>query len=386
MIFIRRRRAALLLAAAAPPFASAQAATCSGEAGSAVSIGSVVEVPAGAARTFAITLGSGEGVHIDLTTVKSEAASEDSEEGDSSDAPRALRLCDAKGAVVAPRAGEVFEKGGSSSKIEEGERLRFAPRIAGRYTISVAASDVARELLVRHRDVGTAGSPIVSASLDGEQKGIASSKAPMVFSFEGTAGQWVELKSTSEKDTLLRLAAPDREGNYSVIVENDDSDGLNPLIRRKLPIAGTYYVQVDSLSDEAGEFDLSLKRIEAPKPPPPPVALRSGAPVSGKLADADDVRMFTLAVLAGHSYRLELKTEYDGVVAIGVANPLEPEDGATGADAGFTEAKSQDANTSGTEKLSFSARSNGQVLVRVKSFGIGDTDGSFALTAVDLGL
>jgi hypothetical protein len=74
----------------------------------------------------------------------------------------------------------------------------------------------------------------------------------MVFSFAGTAGQWVELKSTSEKDTLLRLAAPDREGAYSVVAENDDSDGLNPAIRRKLPVTGTYFVQVDSLSERAG--------------------------------------------------------------------------------------------------------------------------------------
>ena len=92
----------------------------------------------------------------------------------------------------------------------------------------------------------------------------------MVFSFSGTAGQWVMLKSTSEKDTLLRLAGPDKVGEYAQIAENDDSDGLNPVLRRKLPLTGTYYVQVDSLSDESAEFELTINRTDAPKPPPPP--------------------------------------------------------------------------------------------------------------------
>jgi hypothetical protein len=90
-------------------------------------------------------------------------------------------------------------------------------------------------------------------------------------------------------------------------------------------------------------------------------------------------------VVAGHTYRLELTAPYDGVVAIGVPNPVEPDDGGTGADAGFAEIKSQDANTSGTEKLTFTARSNGQLLVRIRSFGIGESDGGYTLTAVDLG-
>jgi hypothetical protein len=95
--------------------------------------------------------------------------------------------------------------------------------------------------------------------------------------------------------------------------------------------------------------------------------------------------MYALPVMAGHGYRLELTTSYDGVVAIGVGSPVEPDDGSTAPDAGFTEIKSADANTSGTEKLIFTARSNGQLNVRVKSFGIGDSDGSFTLTATDLG-
>ena len=207
----------------------------------------------------------------------------------------------------------------------------------------------------------------------------------MVFSFTGSAGQWVQLKSTSEKDTVLRLAGPDRTGEYTVIAENDDSDGLNPMIRRKLPAAGTYYLQVDSLSDEPGEFELTLKRTEAPKPPPPPAALRSGLQLAGRLADGDDIKLYSLPVVSGHSYRLDLTAPYDGVVAIGLPNPVEPDDGGEKPDTGFAEIKSQDSGTTGTEKLTFTARSTGQLLVRIKSFGIGETDGGYTLTATDLG-
>jgi hypothetical protein len=88
-----------------------------------------------------------------------------------------------------------------------------------------------------------------------------------------------------------------------------------------------------------------------------------------------------LPVTAGHSYRLELTAAYDGVVAIGLPNPLESD----GDDdkAGFSEIKSQDSGTTGTERLNFTARSTGQLLVRVKSFGIGETDGTYTLTATD---
>ncbi|HEX7752088.1 MAG TPA: PPC domain-containing protein, partial [Novosphingobium sp.] len=298
--------------------------------------------------------------------------------------PRGLALCNAQGERLAPLAGEVFEKGGSVAKTDEGERLRFVAQSSGRYTVTVAAADQARELLVRRRPGGTSASPVVSATLGAGQSGIASSGAPMVFAFAAPAGQWVELKSTSEKDTVLRLAGPDRAGDYAVIAENDDSEGLNPIIRRRLPAAGTYYVQVDSLSDEPGEFQLALNRIEAPKPPPPPAVLRPGATVSGRLADGDDARLYALPVVAGRSYRLELTAPYDGVVGIGLPNPVEPE-GGDARDAGFAEVKSQDSGTTGTERLTFTARNSGQLLVRVKSFGIGDSDGAYTLVAKDLG-
>ncbi len=395
---LRFRRALPLLAstglaaAALAPLAQAQAATCPAPGGASVTVGTVSDVAPGAARSFAVNLAANEGVIVDLVSLKpapraaASSSEDDHDHGEraSEAAPRSLKLCDASGAVLAPQPGEVFEKGGSVSATDEGERLRFVATSAGRYTIAVGASDEPREVLVRRRPVG-ASAPVVSAQLPGNQKGITSSGAPMVFSFTSTAGQWVLLKAKSEKDTVLRLAGPDKAGDYSKIAENDDTDGLNPVIRRKLPVAGTYYIQVDSLSDEPGEFELTLAQSAPPPPPPPPVRLNVGAQVTGRLSGTDDIKLYLLNVVAGRSYRLDLTAPYDGVVSIGLPNPVEPEDGAEKPDAGYADIKSQDSGTTGTEKLSFTARSSGPLLVRIKSFGIGETDGGYTLKATDLG-
>ena len=386
------RTVSALLAMTALPLGAAQAIAADGSgcgaAGAApLAVGTVASVAPGAPRTYSVALAANEGVIVDLADLKPKPASGESEgEESAASRPRGVRLCDTSGTLLAPLPSEVFEKGGSMVSIDDGQRLRFAAPRSGDYVIAVAAASEPREILVRRRSFGTSQSPVVAARIGGEQKGIASSKAPMVYSFSGTAGQWVQLKSTSEKDTLLRLAGPDRLGDYTVIGENDDSDGLNPMLRRKLAVTGTYYLQVDSLSEDPGEFTLSLKPTDAPKPPPAPAALRAGAPSAGRLADGDDIKMYSFAVLAGHSYRLDLTTAYDGALAIGMMSPVATDDGADKPDSGFSEIKSQDSlNGAGTEKLNFTASSSGQLLMRVKSFGIGETDGGFTLTATDLG-
>lgn len=391
MSVLSTKRAVLLAAAACAPLAAASAQTqCNSAGASPLAVGTLAEVPAGGARSFAVSLERGQSVVVDLETVfaaapAAEAHDHDHGGGQLAARPRALALCDAAGKLLAPTPGEVFARGGSVTVSDTGERLRFTAPAAGRYIVSVAAGDAAREVLVRRRMVGSAQSPVVSARLGQDQRGIVSSKAPMVFSFAASAGQWVEIKSTSERDTVLRLAGPDREGAYSVVAENDDSDGLNPMLRRKLAVAGTYYVQVDSLSDEPGEFDLALKAIAAPAPPPPPATLRPGVQVSGRLADDKAVALYALPVAAGRSYRVEVTASYDAALAIGAANPLEPDDGGDLPDAGFAEIRSQDSGITGTERLSFTARSSGTILVQVRNFGIGESDGSFTLVARDLG-
>lgn len=383
------RRSALLLAGAAllVPFASAQAAGCGTANAQALSLGTVMGVAAGAQRNFTLVLGSGEGVLIDLASVTPPAprGGDDHDDRAAATAPRSVTVCDARGGLLAPQPGEVFDKGGSYSTTDEGERLRFVAPLAGQYKVSVAAGDAPRELLVRRREIGAVQAQVVASALGRTMAGSASSAAPKVYSFTAPAGQWVELKSVSDKDTVLRLAGPDREGAYSVIAENDDSDGLNPRIRRKLAVAGTYYVQVDSLSDEPGDFEFTASRIDAPKPPPPPAALRLGAATGGRFGDQKDVAIYSLAVVAGHGYRIEVAAPYDAALAIGLPNPIEPDNGDDGPDAGFSEVKAQDSGTTGTEKLNFTARATGTLLVKVKNFGIGESDGAFTLTASDLG-
>ncbi|MEY4720548.1 MAG: hypothetical protein RIQ46_273 [Pseudomonadota bacterium] len=391
MSVARVRRAALFLAAAAlMPLAQAQAAPCPTGGATGIAIGTVAEVAPGGQRIFTLSLRGGEGVIVDLVRIKAPSAEGGEGEGEEHtpavQPQRGLSLCDAGGRLLAPQPGEVFAKGGSVTAVEEGERLRFVAPAAAQYVIVASAAEEPRELLVRRREGGAAQAAVVPVGLGAKTTGIASSSGQMVYSFQAPAGQWVEITTTSEKDTVLRLAGPDRDGSYAQIAENDDSDGLNPKIRRKLAIAGTYYVQVDSLASEPGEFELSLKRVEAPKPPPPPAELRPGASVSGRLADNEAVTLYSLPVMAGRSYRLELTAPYDGVVAIGLPNPVEPEDGSDKPDAGFAEVKSQDSGTSGTERLDFNARATGTLLVRVRSFGIGESDGAFTLLATDRGM
>lgn len=386
---------ALLLAGAASasaaclaPFAKARAADCPTASLTPLPVGTVASVAPGAPRSYAVPLDAGQGIIVDLTRVAPGADAGD-HEGDGAPVPpaRTLRLCDAQGRLLAPLAGEVFAKGGSVTSIDDGERLRFLAGRAGGYIVSVAGGDESREILVRRRDGGTARTPVIQVELDSTQKGIASSSAPMLYSFSASAGQWVEIRSTSEKDTVLRLAGPDRKGDYAQIAENDDSDGLNPRLRRRLATAGTYFVQVDSLSAEPGEFEFALKRM-APPAIASPVALRPGASVAGRLADADDSRLYAITVQAGRQYRLDLTAPYDAVVAIGAPNPVAGEDGDETV-AGFAEVRSEDKNTSGTERLTFTARTDGALLVRVKCFGIGEgearTDGGYSLTLNDLG-
>ena len=390
---LRSLAAVLLGAAATLPMAPALAADCAGSAGGALAIGQAVRVEPGPARTYSVELAAGQGLIVDLANLvppaPKPAESSDDHEHESAPAaktpPRDLVLCSAGGAVIAPMAGEVFEKGSSVAATPDGQRLRFVAPADGRYTIWVAASGDAREVIARNRDLGKVGGGVQAARLGSEVQGRVSSGQTQIYSFDGTAGTWVELKSVSEKDTLLRLAGPDRAGTYTVIAENDDSEGLNPRIRRRLPVTGTYYLQVDSLAEEVGDFTLGMKTIAAPPPPKPPAALRVGGDTAGKLDNQEDVRAYTLAVVAGHSYKLELTAAYDGVVAIGLPSPLEADDGKEGPAAGFAEIKSQDSGTTGTERINFTARSTGQIMVLVKSFGIGETDGSYTLKAADMG-
>ena len=377
---------ALVLSSALLPLAAAHAAPCQGATAGALAIGQVVRLEPGPARALAIELASGQGVIADLSTLDTPAAKDgEGEDGDNAKAPpRNIAICSTAGVPLAPQAGEVFETGGSAIAIDGGTRLRFVAPATGTYTLWVDASGEAREVLVRNHDLGKGGG-IATVKLGGSAEGRISTSAPLVYSFTAPAGQWVEIKSTSEGDTLLHLAGPDRAGAYSELAKVDDSDGLNPVIRRRLAVAGTSYIQLESLSDETQDFTLTVKPSMAPPAPPPPAAMRPGTAISAKLSGDDEAKLYVLPVVSGHSYRIELSAEYDGVVKLGLPNPVDTGDGKEGLDAGFTEVVSADDGTTGTEKIDFTARQSGSLLVLVKSFRIGETDGSFRLIASDQG-
>lgn len=407
--FRRLASAALLGSAALMPLSAAQATDCATSGGDALTLGTATRVEAGAERTYTLELRQGDGVIIDLTGYDDPGASgggaadaamaaalavADAAEGARAAAaaanaadeenPATLRLCNAQGAVVSPRVWDVFGDGGAlSAGPDGGNRLRFVASDAGRYIVAVPAGEAPRELLARIRNIETSGAEPNAVTLGSEVKGKVGKGAMPIYSFRAEAGQWVELKAVSESDTVLTLSGPDREGDYSVVAQNDDTDGLNPVIRRRLPVAGTYYLRIHSLGDDSDEFTMNLNRSSAPPPPPPPRPLAIGRTIEDKLANEDDNRIYAMQVQAGRSYTLVLNApDYDGYLAIGMANPIEPEEGLlNNAAAGFTEIRAQDVGLEGEERMTFTARSSGTLQVLVRSFGIGDTDGSYTLRA-----
>jgi len=368
---------AAMLIAAGP----ALAAACSSAGAKPVMVGTVEPLAADAPGKFSVDLAAGQGVLVDLTTT---ALDKGEDEGTAAPTPGALGVCTANGALLSPLPSEVFKNGGALSADADGLHLRFVAPAAGRYLIAAAPAAGPRELLLRTRDLPRTDRKVTDLEMGGSDFAKVSNEAPLVYSFPGRAGQWVKITATSENDTVLHLAAPTGGGAYEVIADNDDSDGLNPVIRRRLPATGTYYVQVESITSDANDMTVLVQPTDAPPPPPPPAALKAGTVINGKLENAEDKLLFALPVQAGHAYRLEATAPYDVVVEVGVDNPMLDEDSETGN--GFSSVKSQDAGTTGTEKLNFTARATGRVLVQVRAYGLGDSDGSFKLTAVDAGM
>lgn len=403
--FRRLASAALLGSAALLPLSAAQAADCPTGGGDALSLGTATRVEAGAERTYTLELRQGDGVIIDLTSfddpgssdaaagaaaaaaaIAIEAAADAAAPAGGSEdepAPR-LRLCNAQGNAVAPRTWDVFGDGGALGVGPDGgERLRFVASDAGRYIVAVPAGETPRELLARIRNIETSGAEPNPTTLGSEIRGKVGKGAMPIYSFEATAGQWVELKAVSESDTVLTLSGPDREGTYGIVAQNDDTDGLNPVIRRRLPVTGTYYLRIHSLGDDSDTFTMNLNRSTPPPPPPAPRPLAVGRTLRERLANDDSNDIYAMQVQAGRTYTLVADApDYDIYLAIGMANPIEPEEGAINNQAaGFTEIRAQDIGLEGKERLTFTARTSGTIQVLIRSFGLNGSDGGYTLSA-----
>lgn len=363
----------------------ALAASCDGAGAVPIGIGVVGPIEGGKPVSHRVELTAGAALLIELLR-SDDADSESDEEGAAQPGATSdnLRICDAKGTLIAPLPSEVFAEGGSLVRSANGLRLRFVAPAAGTYLIAGAPMQEARELLLRRRAFTAPSRTVTELEMGGSDFAQVSTAEPLVYSFSGQAGQWVQITARSDNDTVLRLAAPGANGTYEVMAENDDSDGLNPVIRRRLPATGRYYFQVAAISgDEEEPVSVLVQPSEPPRAPDAPLALRPGVTVKGVLADSDERKVYALPVQANHSYQLELTAPYDAVLEVGVEDPMLAEDGQTGN--AFSALRTRDATLTGSEKISFIARSNGRVLVQVRAFKVEVGEG-YTLLATDGGL
>lgn len=366
------------------------AAGCAASGAVPLKVGTLQSLGADKPGQFSMDLAAGEGVLVELSAVSvMSASSEAAGDGDDAegvveeDALQTLRVCDASGVLLSPLPSDVFGNGGSLTRSAESLQLRFVAPAAGRYLIAASPVAMDREILLRRRQLPQVQPSVTELELGGSDFARISSAQPLVYSFAGVAGQWVRISANSDNDTLLELAAPAPDGSYSVIARNDDSDGLNPVIRQRLPATGQYYFQVAGLGEEASGVTVLVQPSAPPPPPPPPAALRPGVPVDGSLAGNDDRKIFALPVVAGRTYRLAVTARYDAVIEVGLEDPLLPD--GTDEKTGFTSLRARDAGLTGTEVLTFTARTSGRVLVLVRGYNVENTSGAFRLTATDEG-
>ncbi len=390
------------LATVSAPAAFAANGPCAASSGD-VTLNQVMMVEAGVARSYAVNLAAGQGVIVDLVnpeqgagdaaTAAADAAMAAGGEHDHSAMAAAdgsamaekVRICGASGAQLAPGRASVFdEEGGSgeTSATTDGTRLRFVAPSSGRYMIELGEISGRRELLVRNRSIEAAGeTAIMPLTVGGTANGSVAPNAPKIYSFSGTAGQWVEIKSRAEElDTAIRLAGPTSDGSMEVLGYIDDTEGLNPIMKRRLPVTGEYLVQVTSVVGGSGDFTISLDRTAAPPPPPPAAMLREGQTINGRLTSTDEFRTFTFDGKAGESYSLELNAKYDAWIKLGLINPLEASGSETETDGGFTMLRSADDNLEGTEKLNFTMARDGRLNVEVRTYGLPESEADYGFT------
>lgn len=323
--------------------------------------GQTQPLPSGTPGRFAIDLGDIERMEVEISGGQANAG-----------AGALLEVCDLAGAALA--AETAASPGG-------GLVVRFTAPAAGRYIIVAPAAPGSRTLRLR-----TAHTPFTGASpliIGHTVFARLAPQMPRAWSFEGKAGQWVRIAAASRSDTSLRLVGPAAEGKSSVLGEDDDSEGLNPLIQRKLHVSGTYIVEVQSLGEESDDITLEVRDLPAPPPPGPPAALRPGAEARGTLASLADRDLYDIAVRSGHTYRIAASAHFDLALDLGLADPLEPANGALAS--GISVQRTADNTRSGGEVAAFTAAADGHVLIRVRGLGIADGGEDYTVTLSETG-
>jgi hypothetical protein len=283
-----------------------------------------------------------------------------------------LEVCDVAGAALAAEI-QANPKGGLI--------VRFAAPAAGRYTLAAAAATGERQLTLRtlRAPYGDAVPLILGHTVFAR----LSPQVPRAWSFEGKAGQWVRIAATSETDTALHLIGPAADGQTALLGEDDDSEGLNPLIQRKLHVDGVYIVEVQSLGEESDDMTLEVRELPAPPQPGPPIALPPGETRRSRLGSIAERVLYDITVRAGHVYKLEASASFDLVLDLGLADPIEPANGALAS--GISVQRTIDNTRAGGEIAAFTAAADGHVLVRVRGLGIDEDGEDFSLTLTDSG-
>ncbi len=345
------------LAGSTPTQAQDRTAACIGPATD-LAAGQTQTLPPGILQRFAVELGDVERIEIALNgdAAKADAAS--------------VTICDMAGA---PLAAETV------AASDGGSTVRFTAPSAGRYTIVAAAAPFPRTLTLRssRTPYGDAEPLIMGHTVFAR----LAPQIPRAWAFEGKAGQWVRIGASSQSDTAIHLIGPTDNGKPDVLGEDDDSEGLNPLIQRKLHIDGTYIVEVQSFGEESDDVMLEVRELPPPTPQAPAAPLQPGTPAHGTLASIADRALYDIAVRAGRGYKVEASAACDLALDLGLADPLDPASGALAS--GISVQRTVDVTRSGGEVVSFTAASDGHVLLRVRGHGINEGGEAFSLTLTE---
>lgn len=139
-------------------------------------------------------------------------------------------------------------------------RLRFAAPESATYTLRATVSPFVSEVTEGSYTLSVMSVSVVPLEMNSEAQFDPTGESQVYFSFEGSAGDVVNISAVSEDDTSLTLFDPMNEE----IANNDDGGlGANPYLRRiELPADGVYTVELAIVLSDVFENPAVL-RLEA---------------------------------------------------------------------------------------------------------------------------
>lgn len=280
-----------------------------------------------------------------------------------------MEICDPAGM---PIAGEFMPARGGLVT------LRFTSPAAGRYVLAVSPAASPRSITMR-----AAADPVPDVMPLVMGHTVFARLAPRAvraWSFAGKAGQWVRVAAASEGGLTLRLVGP---AGIAQGADDDTAEGRNPMLQHKLPIDGVWRVEVQSQGDAVEDMTLDVHELAAAPPPVPAATLRLGTPMRGTLESATDAALYEVTVRAGRSYQVEASAPVDLALDLGLPDPLEPAGGAPAS--GIMVQRTFEAPRGDSRPATFTAASDGRVLLRVRGTGIVEGGETFTVMLAETG-